>query len=786
MSTLRLPGLLTGIDTSKLIAQLMAVERRTLNVYNERKTTWDDRKSALSELETKLSNLRSSVRALSDANELRAFKTASSDTDKLTAEASYNAYEGNHTVVVSQLATAERWVHTTGLEYAEDYVGAGTFIYSYNHQETSITTTATTTLEGMVGLINNDPDNPGVTASLLYYNDAYHLVLNGNDAGTDYAVHVNTGSTEVWKSGSELTYNSDNATLTTKIKDLDAFSGTRDADDVIAITGTDHFGVAVTQVNLSITDNTTIGHLISEINDAFDGKAKAVFEDGKIVLTDSTAGASSLSVALTYNNNGSGGSLSLPMSVTTEGNATTASLTDFAASDFTRTQAARDSKIKVDGFPSTSAASEVQTVTLGTAPNNVPDGGTFTLTYRGETTAAIAWDASAATIQAALEALSSVNSGDITVSGAISNGVTFTFANTLGDVDLLMLNSSLTDGGVPVTASIAETTKGSDGYISRSSNTVDDAIHGVTLHLHDTTTAAGEQITLTRDIQSVKDKLNSMVTAYNLAVTLIKEKTGYNEAEKTAGVLMGDYVVSTIRSQVRTPLIAQTSGFIEDIDTFLMPGQIGLELDRDGLLNLNTNVFDEAIAEDYLGVLAVIGADKSGSTDSNTIKFYQASSNYTTAGSYNVEVVVSGGAITSARIKASDESTWRDATFSGNIVTGNSTFDDNGDPVYAENGLQLSVDLAQNGTFTATVRVKQGFAGAVEDVLDNVLKATTGSIQIDEEHANDQIEDIQEKIELEEYRLTLKEKRLVARFARLEKTLALLQSQMAALGFSTG
>jgi len=786
MSTLRLPGLLTGIDTSKLIAQLMAVERRTLNVYNERKTTWDDRKSALSELETKLSNLRSSVRALSDANELRAFKTASSDTDKLTAEASYNAYEGNHTVVVSQLATAERWVHTTGLEYAEDYVGAGTFIYSYNHQETSITTTATTTLEGMVGLINNDPDNPGVTASLLYYNDAYHLVLNGNDAGTDYAVHVNTGSTEVWKSGSELTYNSDNATLTTKIKDLDAFSGTRDADDVIAITGTDHFGVAVTQVNLSITDNTTIGHLISEINDAFDGKAKAVFEDGKIVLTDSTAGASSLSVALTYNNNGSGGSLSLPMSVTTEGNATTASLTDFAASDFTRTQAAQDSKIKVDGFPSTSAASEVQTVTLGTAPNNVPDGGTFTLTYRGETTAAIAWDASAATIQAALEALSSVNSGDITVSGAISNGVTFTFANTLGDVDLLMLNSSLTDGGVPVTASIAETTKGSDGYISRSSNTVDDAIHGVTLHLHDTTTAAGEQITLTRDIQSVKDKLNSMVTAYNLAVTLIKEKTGYNEAEKTAGVLMGDYVVSTIRSQVRTPLIAQTSGFIEDIDTFLMPGQIGLELDRDGLLNLNTNVFDEAIAEDYLGVLAVIGADKSGSTDSNTIKFYQASSNYTTAGSYNVEVVVSGGAITSARIKASDESTWRDATFSGNIVTGNSTFDDNGDPVYAENGLQLSVDLAQNGTFTATVRVKQGFAGAVEDVLDNVLKATTGSIQIDEEHANDQIEDIQEKIELEEYRLTLKEKRLVARFARLEKTLALLQSQMAALGFSTG
>ncbi len=782
MSTLRLPGLLTGIDTSKLITQLMAVERRTLNLYTERKSTWDERKTALSELETKLSNLRSSVRGLSDADELRAFKTASSDTDKLTAEASYNAYEGNHTVVINQLATAERWVHTAGLEYAEDYVGAGTFIFSYNSKEATITTTATTTLEDMVGLINNDPDNPGVTASLLYYNDAYHLVLNGNDAGTDYAVRVNAGSTEVWKSDSELTYNSDNATLTNKIIDLDAFSGTRDADDVIEITGTDHFGNAIAQVNLSVTDNTTIGHLISEINDAFDGRAKAVFEDGKIILTDGTPGASSLSLTLTYNNNGSGGSLSLPMSVSTEGNAVTASLADFAASDFTRTQAARDSKIKVDGFPSTSAVSEVQTVALATAPNNVPDGGTFTLTYRGQTTAAIAWDANAAAIQAALEALSSVNSGDVTVSGAIGNGATFTFASTLGDVDLLMINSSLTDGGVPVTAGIAETVQGSDGYISRSSNTVDDAIHGVTLHLHDTTDAAGEEITLTRDIQSVKDKLNSMVTAYNLAVTFIKEKTAYNQTEKTAGVLMGDYVITTIRSGIRTPVIAQSSGFIEDIDTFLMPGQLGLELDRDGLLSLDTNVFDEAIAEDYLDALAVIGANKTGSSDSNTVKFYQASSNYTTAGSYNVEVVVSGGAITSARIKPSGESTWRNATYSGNIVTGNSTFDDDGEPVYAENGLQLSVDLLQNGTFTTTVRVKQGFAGAVEDVLDTVLKATTGSIQIDQEHVDDQIEDIQEKIELEEYRLTLRQDHLVARYARLEKTLALLQSQMGALG----
>lgn len=677
MSTINLSGLSTGIDTTELINQLIAAESKTLELYEDRKDTWDERKDALSTLETKLSNLRSSVRALSDADELRAFSTSSSDTDKVTAEASYNAFEGNHTVVVNQLATAERWVHTTGIEYIEDYVGAGTFIYSYNHKETTITTTETTTLEELVGLINNDANNPGVTASLLYYNNNYHLVLNGNDAGTDYAISINASSTEVWQADSALTVSSDNATLSTKITDLDQFSGSLGTGDKITITGKDHSGADITPVELTVTSNTKLTHLISEIIDAFDGIAKATLVNGKIVLTDDLYGASGLEIGLSFTQGtGSTAELTLPtISVETEGGSTTANLADFAEANFTETQSAQDSQIRVDGYPA------------------------------GE-------------------------------------------------------------------------------WISRSSNTVDDVISGVTLHLHDTTDAAGEEITLTRDIQSVKDKLNSMVNAYNLAVTYIQEKTGYNSTLETAGTLMGDYIVSTIKSQIRNPLIAQTSGFIEDIDNFLMPGQIGFELDKDGVLTLDTNVFDEAIAKDYLGVLNIIGADKTGSSNSNTIKFYSASSNYTTAGNYDVEVTISGGTITSARIKLSTESTWRDATYSGNIVTGNSTFDSNGDPMYPENALQLSIDLNQDGVFNATVRVKQGFTGAIEDALDKMLKTTTGSIQIDQEYVDDQIKYLDDKIEQEETRLTARQERLIARFARLEKTLSLLQNQMAALGLS--
>jgi len=797
MANLGLPGLFTGIDTSTLIAQLMALERRTINVYQERKDLWAERKNALGSLETSLTTLRTTFRALSDADALRAFSTSSSNSDKVTAEASHNTFEGNHTVIINQLANAERWVQTDGLEYVEDYVGAGTFIYSYNHKETSITTTATTTLEELVGLINNNPNNPGVTASLLRYNDAYHLVLNGNDAGTDYKIFVNASSTEVWEADSTLTVDSGDATLSTKITELGQFSENNglQGDEQIQITGTDHSGVAITQVDLSVTENTTVGHLISEINDAFDGIAKASFENGEIILTDNTSGTSNLSITLAYDQGSGDTDLTLPDEVgdwnVTEGGSTTADLTNFAPGDFTLSQSAQDSKIKVDGFPSTAPVAEVQHLDFSSKAT----GGTWTLTYNGQTTAALDNAATLAQIQAALEALSNVSAGDITVGGdrlTANNGtMTFTFADTAGDVNMLVIDSSNLTPSDPSNYVITEQTKGQDGYISRSSNTVDDVISGVTLHLHDTTDASGEDITLTRDIQSVKTKLSAMVAAYNAAVTYIKEKTGYNNELKTAGVLMGDYVVSTIRTQIRTPLIAPTSGFIVDIDSFLIPAHIGLEIDKDGMLSLDANVFDEAIVDDYLGVLGLIGADKTGSSDSNDIEVYGAHSDYTTAGDYMVKVEYDAlGDIDKAWIKLAteDDSRYREATISDNVITGDSNFNDNGNPVFPENSLQVTAPTTgtPSGTIYATVRVKQGFAGAIEDALDRMLKASSGTVKIDQEHADNIIKGLQERIQAEEYRLTLRESRLVARFARLEQTLALLQRQMSILGFSAG
>jgi hypothetical protein len=100
------------------------------------------------------------------------------------------------------------------------------------------------------------------------------------------------------------------------------------------------------------------------------------------------------------------------------------------------------------------AVAEVQKVTISGAPT----GGTFTLTFDGQTTDAIAYNATAATVQAALEALSNVSSA--TVTGDAGGPWTVTFGGS-GDVPQMTAASSLTGGTDPAIAVTTVTGGGS-------------------------------------------------------------------------------------------------------------------------------------------------------------------------------------------------------------------------------------------------------------------------------------------------------------------------------------
>jgi len=106
-----------------------------------------------------------------------------------------------------------------------------------------------------------------------------------------------------------------------------------------------------------------------------------------------------------------------------------------------------------------SASSEVQTVTI----TGTPTGGNFTLTYAGQTTANIAYNAAAAAVQTAITNLSNVGAGNATVTGGPGPGTPYvvTFASSLGDVAQMTATGAFTGGTTPAVA-VTTTTPGVD------------------------------------------------------------------------------------------------------------------------------------------------------------------------------------------------------------------------------------------------------------------------------------------------------------------------------------
>ncbi|MHC4359981.1 MAG: flagellar filament capping protein FliD, partial [Planctomycetota bacterium] len=411
------------------------------------------------------------------------------------------------------------------------------------------------------------------------------------------------------------------------------------------------------------------------------------------------------------------------------------------------------------------------------------------------TTAAINYnapDTGAGSIQEALENLASVTVGDVVCAdvgaGLPTESVTVTFQANLAGTDITQMTVS--DAGTldnSAVVSVIETTKGNNGWMDRNSNSVTDALTGITLNLKDLTEVSTPiKITISRNTGAVSSKINSMVTAYNVLITELKAKTEYDAEAKEMGILSNDIAVSFIKSQSRDPFIGIVDGFIDTIDSFVQASDIGITIDGAGMMELDTDEFNDAVSEDFEGVLELLGATKTGNSDSTIIQFYSANDKYTTAGTYDIEVDIASNAITDVRIKLSSESTWRDdMPWPDNLVTGNSEFDDDGDPLYPENGLQFTIDPIQSdGTYTATINVKQGMAGALEDLLDQVL-AADGRLDVSEDILDDRITAMARRIENEEARLTDIETRLIEKFARLEKTLAMMQQQMAAVNLVT-
>lgn len=103
---------------------------------------------------------------------------------------------------------------------------------------------------------------------------------------------------------------------------------------------------------------------------------------------------------------------------------------------------------------------EVQTVTV----TGTPTGGTYTLTFSGQTTAGIAFNAAASAVQSALEALSNIAPGDVVCAGGPHPGtpITVTFGGAYDGTDVPQMTTSAAGltGGTSPAVTVSTTTPG--------------------------------------------------------------------------------------------------------------------------------------------------------------------------------------------------------------------------------------------------------------------------------------------------------------------------------------
>jgi len=134
--------------------------------------------------------------------------------------------------------------------------------------------------------------------------------------------------------------------------------------------------------------------------------------------------------------------------------------------------------------------------------------------------------------------------------------------------------------------------------LQRSSNTITDAIAGVTLTLMKTSGGSPITVNVTRDTAAVKANIKSLVSAYNEIVTFIRARTTYDTATKTGGPFMGEDAARRIVTRLRHDWSDTVSG----LTTYTAVGQVGLQTQRDGTITVDDAALDNALSTNYTAV----------------------------------------------------------------------------------------------------------------------------------------------------------------------------------------
>ena len=285
--------------------------------------------------------------------------------------------------------------------------------------------------------------------------------------------------------------------------------------------------------------------------------------------------------------------------------------------------------------------------------------------------------------------------------------------------------------------------------VSRSSNSIDDIIDGITIDLK-SDTVSPIQLDITRSSSSVKTSVKNIILSLNEFKSQLETLTFINVEGDENGPLAMDPSVTRIKSDFKKLSVEPLTGYGEN-DIYL--SQLGIKTNESGEYYLDEETFDKtwSVNPEYFNALK----DNNLSSNSSTATLTKSQYTSIPSGSYKVE---------------NDGTDWKfgSTTLTRTDYNGGSRFSSTTYP-------GLTIDTTETNPSSFTVYVGQNFAEKVSELMETILD-TNSSLNKAETAYTATSTDLTEKLKDLEKREELITTRYTEQFGAMEQAMTQFNS----------
>ena len=602
---------------------------------------------------------------------------------------------------------------------------------------------STDSLEDIAGTINNNAalQAAGVHASVVQSKNGdetvYTLQIDGTQDFTDSSNILQTlgilkqGYSDVTglNGTMENTVNGAAISSSTLLIDIDGYN-TWTPGDSITIQGTGHDGTALDASVFSITESSTVGDLLSAVEAAFGGEVTAyVNGSGAIVVEDNQAGASSLSLTLTPSIAAANSSLNFG---------------SFESSTIRKREivAGQDAEITLDGITFTRSTNQISDVITGITLDLIgaDENATITLNVVRD------YEGVKGKIKELVDSYNKVMSYIAAQNEAPGEGNAT--KPLYADTSLYTVKSTLR-------SIILSGVTGRDSGLDHLS------LIGINIDKTGQLSINNAKLDgyLQSNFEDVVNLFSAQGTSMNSSLTYIT--SGINMAE-------GDYEVEITQTATRASAVGSGfSGVLSEDATLTLTNARGKE--ETITLSAGLNIASIVNAINSGNTLGIVAENDGGQLRISS-STYGSSGEFTlsmTGGNLGLADGTYTGLDVAGRIREQGSSDWMSMTGRGQTLIG--------DDDQAVEGLWLRYTGSETGM------VDFSFIKGVGDRLDKALHYMSdgidGYVANKQKSLQNQINNIDKKIDRMEMRLTQYQETLIAKYTAMERLLSQLQSQ---------